>query len=906
MRIDWKNALLRVAGAFDRCPMCGSAAFRVVERNERGFLPNLRGVPLCACRECGEVNDLVAELAKREGSSLHDALADLRAHGELEGCDRDLEAYLLGKQAQKDVESHFARCVAALRASPHLCGIRAGMSVATIRQLPPSTGINVTEDVPSALSALTVNRYVKSPLTLYRYEFDGEIACIDAQNPRTGETEHRVRLIGDVGVYLGQFAAGETPKTLLGTHNPRTAGQIYGAMRAESTLPPPVIGIAGFPLPTRFSGVERLYLMDAPDSPLPLDFAIKAWAGTVVHAAETPVRVRVLTPSCKASEVTAWDVRALAGANDRGEALRNWLSRKLIQQADCCEEVACSLLKSGVSEEVRERLAELLGDDAPKALLDTLRLPTLPQDDVVTLGSGKLLKNTPVGLYTAFREPKTKAIKTKTMLCNVGIAVDARVVGKTGEVACCTVTHPDPDVPSMPVRVPKEHWCNPDSMAEDVRKAYADTGRTPYVAFYRVGGYAWSDIMQMLGSRCPVQSGIPALGAMPSGEVHLPNAAILRQCIRPQTKTGLISPDALAAYSALPGEAATEDVEPLLSFMDGPASLLRTGVTAGLMHVLHCAAGSLFDRSGVRKPPAHLLLVETEPGVWDETLRTLAYTLSGSEYVPLMDYGDKRGFLHSWGTLGTLPLVTRLPVSDDLPTVLSTSPVSVMAVVDPVSALTCSGRGNIAFALPNVEAAGDALTQDDVDMLRKALVSLIASKAGTQWANLTIGGPVSTSTPCMTALGAVCPTTDRGTVAGSLYRVVRGNYLGAGPTGMAAFFNAMHRSCVAEANGEDPVVPVTFVAGEPEDAVRASCNDRGQHVFVSKDVVVVSKAIVQLLNRERKFVFDAEQLSREFAENGILLQDARGLKGADVRRMWAFPRDVWDARAVRAEFGPKK
>jgi hypothetical protein len=910
MKFLWRDTLRRVAGGETRCPACHADGLIVQEREERDVLPDVRGVPWCECPSCRVRGDFPVLVSAAEGRGVGEIVRELLRIGELEASARDADAYITRAQLQVEVDGFLLSCAERLRKAPHMCNIRAGMSVSSLRQLPPDTGLFSSGDgqPPRPFALLSAPRYYHVPMTLYRYRFDGETTCVDAQNPKTLQREHRIRIArgaADVGVYLGDFRSGEVPHALLATHDPRAAGQLYGAARAESSLAPPVAAIAGFPLPNRFASVQVLYLLDAADSPLPLSFALQAMRDPVVYGSVKAPTIQVLSPHISVSEITAEDIRRLSGSTLRGKPLRKWVAERILSLTERLEEVANALLQANASENIRAEVAEMLGASAPKSLRETVLLPTAEPDDVFSLANGRLVKNTPVGIYAAARVAKTGEVVSRNLLCNVGITVESRVADRGLETAVCTVTHPDTDVPSTQVRIPRAHWGNPDALAEDVRGAYAEGGRTPYVAFYRSTGYAWSDIMQYLGSRCPVQTGLRALGATPDGQLNLPDATISRGSIAPQTKAGLVDPAALAAYSALGREADPDDGSSLSSFLMSPAALERVGVAAGLLHALFCAAGRMFDASGARRPPAHLLFVETEPGVWDSTFRTLAYLFSGSEYVPPMDYADRTGFLRSWAALGTLPLVTRLPAADDMATVLAASPVSVIAVADPLTALACSGRGTVSFVLPNVEAAGwkTPVTPDDVEELRRAFVAIAVTKSGTGWLDVSGGGPAALSTPCLSALGSLSEERGAGTVAGGLYRSVRGRYLGAGLTGARAFFSVLHRAYAANVHDEDPGgagVKLTIVPGTPADALRASFNDRGEHVFVLPDMALVSRSVVQLVNRQQAYLFDAEQLSREFVENGILLGEAPASLGIDPRRVWAFPRETWDREVVRA------
>lgn len=903
MRFHWKDTLKRLTGAETRCPCCRADGLVTCERNERDVLPDLRGIPYCECPRCGERGEFPELVAQALAKGVEETVRTLHRSGELDAGTKEIETYVARKAAQAEVDSHLAACTERLRQAPHLGNVRAGLSASNLRQLPPDTGLHVRENAPRQFALLDAPRYQRANMTLYRYRFDGETTCIDVKNPRTLQREHRLRITGgasDVGTYLGDYRFGDVPQVVVATHDPRIAGQAYGSWRAETTLPSPVIGIAGFPLPNRFRAVVTLYLLDAPDNPLPLSLAVRALAGPVVYGTDEIPHIRVLTPRGPSSDITAADLRALSNSKTHGLALRDWLHEKLVSMADRREEVAVALLQSEASEPVRSDLACIAGPKAPKSLIDTITLPTRDPDDVISLANGRLIRVTPVGLWTARRVPKTGEVTSSSLLCNIGLTVDSRLSDRGSEVAVCTVTHQDADVPSVSVRIPKAHWNNPDAMAEDVRGAWSELGRTPYVAFYRSAGYAWSDIIQLLGSRCPVQTGIRQLGLTPEGNCNFPSFAVVRGSAVRQTKTGLLRSEVMSAWSAVDREFGPDDASGLAAFLCSRVSLVRTGVAAGVLHAAICASGTQYDRSGVRRPQSHLVFVETEPGVWDETLRTMAFLFSGSGYVPLMDYADRDGFLAMYSGLGTLPLVTRLPSADDMAAVLCGSPVPVIAVADPITALGLSGHGNVSFVLPHVEAGEDGVSPDELTALRRAFAAFVTAKAGTGWIDPSPGGALAGTSPVLSAASLVVPETAGGTVCGGLMRSVRSRYIGTGLTGAATFFAVMHREVTARLYGDTENIHVTIVNGVPENTLEASFNERGEHVFVAPEWVIVSRSVVSLLNREKQFLFDVEQLSREFTENGILLCDVTDQLGIDPRRVWVFSRAAWDERVVRA------
>ena len=135
MRLDWRSVLRRTAGGEATCPACGAGGIVVHERDDRDALADLRGVPYCECPACGARGDLFALVASKEGKSLRDVVRTAAATGELDASARAIDAYLSRKADQEQVAQHVAKCVAKLRAAPHMCGIRAGLSLSNLRQL---------------------------------------------------------------------------------------------------------------------------------------------------------------------------------------------------------------------------------------------------------------------------------------------------------------------------------------------------------------------------------------------------------------------------------------------------------------------------------------------------------------------------------------------------------------------------------------------------------------------------------------------------------------------------------------------------------------------------------------------------------------------------------------------------
>ena len=107
-------------------------------------------------------------------------------------------------------------------------------------------------------------------------------------------------------------------------------------------------------------------------------------------------------------------------------------------------------------------------------------------------------------------------------------------------------------------------------------------------------------------------------------------------------------------------------------------------------------------------------------------------------------------------------------------------------------------------------------------------------------------------------------------------------------TGVNTFFDVLHALVYAP---DTPNPMICIIHGKPEFCTNFA--DRGQHVIIMEDCVIISKAIIPVINKESVNRFSAEQLTAELTERG-LLRKRPDWANLDMQRFWVLDRATWE------------
>lgn len=899
------TSLLQALGATQgpdgwTCPLHGDGAqtLRVTENPQTGVV-----YFDCVHSQCRFHGDAVSLVAAARKVSITEALAMLRPGGCLSQCltepllEAEAAAYTESKSAQARVQAYLSKCQQALRQTPERGRFRTGLSQNTLRLVPAEVGLLVRgDDMPPVFRDYGRGRHQKANYVAYPYTYNGDVMFTRLQDPAAPLITETVTVVrDDIGVFMERFDT--VPDTVVVAPDPKAAAIIYGNCMAEAALKPPVIAIAGFPLPESLSGVKTVHLMSTPETPLTLTQALQALsAPEAVAGAETQPQLRVWSTSCPAETVTAEMVRQRLHGAVGSQPLVTWTVHAMDKRlADGnAEEVLSALDQYPLTATARAALLDAARARNLSALLiDNLTRISITAAARLVLGNGKILRRTGTGIRAVGRRGD------EDTLCNVGITVNHKIRTYTGEaVLAITVTAPDPAVPPLTLTLPESCWSKGRLIQKHIVKAFAARGQTPYVAVYDVPGYDWRDILCKLSEKCPLYTEVTELGLDEALDLHMPGFVVRTQAktVAAQQQVFTLPQAPLRMYGGIPqgsGFGAGEAYRALFRKCD---NMYVAAFTHGLMHIVYQAtAGVNPGRSNWRvRAPRHLLYVETEAGIWQTAFRQLASFFSDSDYVPTLNFNAPEQTLDEYRQLGTLPVLARVPAlrGDRFPRVILDSPVSLCGIVDSATAILSTGDLRTTYITPcsDVPAEPGMIAAPDLEELRQCFAGFLLEYVnGAEMDCSYRAAPI----PSQAAYEAGCKLL--GVEPQPLMaKIARRTFPSMGMNGVNTFFDVMHKAL--NALGRKPLFCV--VTGKPP--ADASFTARGQHVFVMDDVVIVSKAVVELINADTTVMmrFDDKILTQELQERGLLAPCPPDL-AVDMNRCWVLARKTWDVHVVR-------
>lgn len=863
----------------------------------------------CLYHGCGFRGDAVALLAAARGVSAREAVAMLRPGGEFAGClmaplgEAEAEAYLDDNGAQASLKAYLERCRRAFLGSPERAGVAAGLSATSSGSVPGGVGLFVPDGVPGCLSEFTRPAYRGRTLVLYPSSVNGDVSSIGVRDPSDPSF---ARTVAVRGVREGMFnedgasdAVGSGESSLYATTDPVACARLA---YASSRLPAGrrcLASVSGFPLPDSMAGLQRIVLVSLRDFPVTASFALSAAASRSVvdGPCESPsVRVAqaqfpstAIPPdgllsflaSARTVDVSEWAVSEMARLASMG---------RMREVADAVSSVRLPpVLASGMAKFARRM--ESPDQEASEAVADLLEKPVpMPSSDLV-LANGRSVRRGPASLSAV-------GPKGEEVLANVGLSVESKLVSSDGEeFLLCSVSSPDPDMPPVKASLPESAWGSPSKLQRIVSRAFSDRGLNPYVAFYEARGYSWSDILCRLSERCPVSREVGELGPDDVSDIQLPEFVVRSDgSLARQSRVFTLPDCVLRAYSGLvlpDGE--VDWAAPWRELLSSCGDLYAAAFSLGCMHVLHRMTSGLFGRRSDRaRAVSHLFYVETEPGIWSSVFRLLSDMFSGGGYTPTIGYAKPEESLAQYEKLGRLPLMAYVPtMGAKFSKALDSSTVGLVGLLDTTTAVMSNGKVSAVYVTPCSDAPSSpaSVSPDLVARLREAFPGLLSAFVRSAAIDHRYR---STQTPCLAAMDE-CLKLLGISVSGVVRDIARTWFPGTGMNGVNMFFDLLHRGI-----NETGRRRICVVNGPPQSG--RSFTGRGQHVFVMKDVVLVSMMTVDVVNKAEGGMceFSADQLSGEMGERGMLLPVPEDMAGeVDPKRVWCMPRGLWETSVVR-------
>lgn len=894
------------AGFMCRCPLHQDSDRSMLCRTDSSGTARFR----CLYRGCGFGGDAVSLLSMARKVSAREAVAMFRPGGEFAKCllsplgEAEAEAYLDDSGAQATLKTYLERCRRAFMDAPERAGISPGLSASRAGDVVGGVGFLVRDGVPGCLSEFSRPAYRNRTLVLYPSTANGDVASIEVRDPSDPSFSKTVQVRGVRGGVFGEGPASDAvasgERTLFVVTDPVACARLsYAASKLPGGSGRPVVSVRDLPLPDSFSGVSRVVLVATRDAPLPLGLVLSAAASEssvdgpcrqpAVRVASAPFPSTSIPPSSlasflsspKSADAAEWAVGEMASLASKG---------RMKEVADALSSVQIPpVMASGMAKYARR--AEFPDMDAALSVAELLEKPVpMPSSDIV-LANGRSVRRGPSSLSAVGH-------RGEDVLANVGLSVESKLVSSDGEeFLLCSVSTGDPDMPSVKASLPESAWSSPSKLQRIVSRAFASRGLNPYVAFYEAKGFSWSDILCRLSERCPVSREVGELGPDDVSDIQLPEFVVRSDGSTARQSRVFTLPDCvLRAYSGLSLPDGDVDwAAPWRELVAASSDLYAAAFALGCMHVLYQMTFGLFGRKLDRgRAGRHLFYVETEPGIWSSVFRQVSDMFSGGGYTPTLGYARPEETLSQYEKLGRLPLMAYVPtMGAKFSKALDSSTVDLIGLLDTTTAVMSNGKVSAVYVTPcrDVPSSPSSVSPELVARLRESFPGLLSAFVRSAAIDHRYR---STQTPCLAAwdeclkvLGVDGPETVRD--------IARTWFPGTGMNGVNMFFDMLHRGI-----NETGRRRICVVNGPPQSG--RSFTGRGQHVFVMKDVVLVSVMTVDVVNKAEGGMceFSADQLGGELGERGMLLPVPEEMKGeVDPKRVWCLPRGLWETSVVR-------
>lgn len=879
------------------CPLHASAADTL-----RVHANSYTGNTFFECMDptCRFYGDAVSLLSAVKRLTITEAVAQFRPGGAYAHLltepllDNEAAAYTEGRTTQSRIQAYVSQCQQACRQTPNKLQLRAGLSQSNLRVLPPEIGLLVRGDeIPRPFQEFNKTKYQRTNHIVYPFTYNGEVTHIRVEDTASTLTTATITITrDDIGVYMERFD--DMPRSVIATFDPHTASLLYGTYTAESSQRPPIIAIAGFPLPERFASLDILYLLSTQAQPLTLLNALQTLAvQNYVSGAVAPPQIKVW--ECRdAAQITAEQLRHRLCNAEGGFALDAWLLRTMdrLLSHDGTEEVYKAFYAVTLPDSVRLELIALAQHlKISKTGMEIIQTAVAESTNRLILGNGCGIYRTTTALKALDRRGN------ESVLCNVGIAVNHKVRTYTGtEELIVTVTPADTATVPLVVRIPEPIWGKAKELQRHVIRAFGERNQAPYIAFYDRPGYDWRDIFCKLGEKCELHKEVQRLGCDQAHDLHLPNFVIRtdQRIIAAQKQIYTLPAAATQVYSGIPGQSVISASAPYRCLLQSCDNMYVAAFTSGLMHVIHQMTQELHHaKHGHNQRPRHLFYVESEAGIWQPLFRQLSAFFSDNDFIPVIDPANPIKSLEVYEQLGTLPLIGCLPPlrGDRMQQVILNSPISLVALTDGSTAGMYGGDLRTTYILPASDKPEPTSVIDPAALveLRESFASFILEYiAHAKTADVYVTG----QHPAWSTYSAICTMLGLDTQP-MMQQIMKHSYYNMN-AGVNSFFDSLHR--IIFASFKSPIICTVYNAMP----TAASFTARNQHIFVLDDYVIISHAVVNRMNKEltAQLSFDVKGLTQELKERNLLVDGPKELE-VDKNRCWIMRKETWNTHIER-------
>jgi len=859
----------------------------------------------CNESHCNFSGDAVMLLAQVRKISLDEAFGlflpgqELASILEEDFTGSQLDEYRNSKSNQLAISNYLLQTQNAIRKSLKGTKLRNKMAAhgalqygsQTLNDVPKTLGLLIPDDLPPVLRGL--KPHSKAHCALYPYTYNGQVTHVRVQNfdedSLPSQTIPIVRK--DIGLFMENNVS-DTTKDLFAATSEMVCCNLYRRWSEYSTRPPPLVGLAGLPLPHRFRNIERLIVLPSKEYKFSLAFALHLFSAPEVVEGHPDKKVPIFVgPEGRPMEsIPLHTLEApTLKPNHVAEALNTWIIHKLaklIEDKDV-EVIYKAFESNNVTKEQRTELLEKAATMVvPPELITLLEtIGQLPQS-VIRLANGRELRQTTTGLLALGFDNEERR------LSNVAITVEECILTRSEDIKYVCKLRADSDGPAITAVLHSNAFTSAAHLRQAVRSVFIGQGLSIYPAFYEIKGFAWPDILAKLAEGKNVRHEIVTLGVN-SSLIHFPNFVLdtARKLVEPQHQVFTLDRDILRLYNGLRYEAAVIDsstsMRRLLEVAETNPYI--AGFLFAFCHIVHNLIAALIRHENKVMPvPQHLLFVEPTPGIWTPIYLQLNQLFADIDEVSRMPSVKVTQYLAKLSQLGALPCIQILPniSCNRIKQLLGELDVNLISVVDSEVAIALTGDSRISFIdTPDYTAQQTyTLAPEDIMQLQASLPGILLELTSQTLTVEERSDFRNTEIPAVAAYHLMCRTLGV-PINTKMENVIKHYYTANGISCIYMFMQAL-----GEVISENKS-PIRVVQGFP---TQKELQDNLPTIFVMQDCVCIDHRVVNIVNvwGRHSNVFNPPSLSVDF-ERYNHIHPAKDFD-IDRNRYWILDRMIWN------------
>ena len=509
--------------------------------------------------------------------------------------------------------------------------------------------------------------------------------------------------------------------------------------------------------------------------------------------------------------------------------------------------------------------------------------------DHFLLASGRSVRRTSTGMQAIRPSHDTR------LLSNVVIDVEERIVTSDGiDYVCNLKTASAPHI--ITKRICDKDLNNIITLQQIIERAFVNAGVSVYVAMDEFEGYRWRDILAKMAEGKRVSKELQSLGVDSELQVHFPNFIlnVVDKRICDQSRALPFIDNVRLAYAGLRRTATIESKQIMRQLVDkAKTNVYAAGLLAGICNLAgHLRKSMLYTSRKMPMGPHHLFYAAPELDVWMPIFQQLALVFCGTIEAPYLPSCKPEKMLQEMTKLGRLPWLVNLAglKTSTIAKCVDAAEISLVSCIDHSTAGALTEQINRSFVTIEDYSRQDIsqIHMESLMELQEATPGFILEVLNLPEQKNEIFSYSNGQSLAVSGYELVCSVLNLAS-DDTMRNLVKTRYTPESFLGCRAFMNTLHLTISKRHN-------IRIVYETPTKETLS----QGIHAFVMNELVLLSKDVVQIVNKNSRAlgIFREPSLTMDFKKSNLLREIPTDLNASN-RHFWALDRSTWNTYIMK-------